>query len=323
MDTPAASVIIPAYNSSAFITDTLDSVLAQTRTDFEVIVVNDGSSDTPELERVLTSFGSRVRYLAQQNAGPSAARNAGIGLALGEFVCFLDSDDLWERDFLERQLRLFEADPGLDLAWCDALCFGDPSVEGRTLFDICPSERPVTLQSLIEMRSVPNTSSVVARKAAIEQAGGFDETMHRSEDFDLWIRMASIGKRMDSQNAVLVRHRVRPGSLSRDIEKMGQGASHVYDKLSAALGEDDPLQPIILNAKRRKITAVALRLARHFEREGRYSEAIASLRRADEHDPRLLRKILIGLAATAPSLTFGATKLFAAARNAWARGGLR
>src|SRR5262245_33441277 len=92
---PSVSVIIPAYNIAPFIAEALESVLAQTFTDYEIIVVNDGSPDTEELERVLAPYLSRIRYFKQENQGAGAARNAGLNVATGEYVAFLDGDDVW------------------------------------------------------------------------------------------------------------------------------------------------------------------------------------------------------------------------------------
>src|ERR1051326_8460176 len=104
MTSPIVSVIIPAYNAAAFIGETLDSVYAQTFKDFEVVVVNDGSPDTDELERALERYAAKLRYLKQDNQGAAAARNTGITAARGEFVAFLDADDMWLPAFLEKQL---------------------------------------------------------------------------------------------------------------------------------------------------------------------------------------------------------------------------
>ena len=107
------SVIIPAYNTAAYITETLDSVFAQTFKDFEVIVVNDGSPDTEDLERVLQPYRARIVYVKQENRGVSGARNAGILRARGEFLAFLDSDDVWLPDYLAEQMKFLEAHPHL------------------------------------------------------------------------------------------------------------------------------------------------------------------------------------------------------------------
>src|ERR1700686_1350704 len=111
MSTPTVSVIIPSYKTATFITETLDSVFAQTFTDYEVIVVNDGSPDTEQLERVLEPYCNRIVYLKQENRGVAGARNAGIRRARGAFLAFLDSDDMWLPEFLAEQVQIFHKDP--------------------------------------------------------------------------------------------------------------------------------------------------------------------------------------------------------------------
>src|SRR5690349_21377287 len=118
---PLVSVIIPAYNAAGFIGETLISVFAQTYSNYEVIVVNDGSPDTEELKKVLAPFRDRLTYLEQENKGPSAARNNAIGKARGEFVAFLDSDDNWLPDYLTEQIRFLSDEPGFDMVYSDAL----------------------------------------------------------------------------------------------------------------------------------------------------------------------------------------------------------
>jgi len=109
---PVVSVIIPAYNVAPFIGDTLRSVLAQTFSEYEVIIINDGSPDTVELESVLAPYLDRIIYLKQENQGAGAARNTGLRAARGEFVAFLDGDDQWLPAFLEKQLKLIRSGPG-------------------------------------------------------------------------------------------------------------------------------------------------------------------------------------------------------------------
>ena len=138
MARPSVSVVIPAYNTAPYIGETLSSVLAQTYTDFEVIVVNDGSPDTVELEVALAPFRDRIQYIVQENGGLSAARNRGIAAGRGEFVALLDSDDVWEPDYLEYQLAVLERD-GLDIVYSNATTFGDPLRAGRLFMDMHPS----------------------------------------------------------------------------------------------------------------------------------------------------------------------------------------
>src|SRR5262245_55808061 len=109
------SIVIPAYNAAPFIGDALQSVFAQTYSDYEVIVVNDGSPDTDELLKVLAPFRDRLTYLEQENKGPSAARNHAIEKARGEFIAFLDSDDSWLPDYLTEQIKFINGDPRFDM----------------------------------------------------------------------------------------------------------------------------------------------------------------------------------------------------------------
>src|SRR6478609_11350587 len=127
------SVVIPAYNVSDYIAQALDSVLAQQYRHFEIVVVNDGSPDTPALEAALAPYRDRITYLQQENAGPSAARNLGVERARGELVAFLDGDDIWLPQYLSEQVARANADRGLAVIHADAEVIGDPTAAGMTL----------------------------------------------------------------------------------------------------------------------------------------------------------------------------------------------
>ncbi|HKV33395.1 MAG TPA: glycosyltransferase family A protein [Pyrinomonadaceae bacterium] len=213
--TPSISVVIPAYQIAPYIAETLDSVFAQTLTDFEIIIVNDGSPDTDELERALAPYGERICYIRQENAGAGAARNRGVRGARGEFVAFLDGDDLWHSDYLEKQLK-FVREGDYDLVYADALLFGDSPIAGKTYMQTAPSEGPVTFISLLRNDCNVITSGVVARRSAVIDAGLFDETLRNAQDFEMWTRMAKRGARLAYQRKVLLRYRCREGSLSGD-----------------------------------------------------------------------------------------------------------
>ena len=211
------SVVIPAYRASADIPVALDSVFAQTFPDFEVTVVNDGSPDTPDLERALEPYASRIRYIAfAVNRGAGAARNAGIVASRGVYVAFLDADDRWSPDFLRRQVWHLDARPACDLVYCDALLSGDTPLAGRRFMETAPSEGDVSLLSLIQQRCNIILSTVVARRDAIVNGGLFDETLRRGQDFELWLRLAHGGARIEYQRHVLAERRVRSHGLSGD-----------------------------------------------------------------------------------------------------------
>lgn len=213
--TPSISVVIPAYQIAPYIAEALDSVFAQTLPNFEVIVVNDGSPDTEELERALAPYRERINYIRQENAGAGAARNRGVREGRGEFVAFLDGDDLWNSDYLEKQL-LFVREGDYDLVYADALLFGDSPVAGKTYMQTSPSEGPVTFISLLRNDTNVITSGVVARRSEVIEAGLFDETLRNAQDFEMWTRMAKRGARLAYQRKVLLRYRCREGSLSGD-----------------------------------------------------------------------------------------------------------
>src|SRR5687768_10341854 len=123
--TPAVTVVIAAYNASRYIAQTLDSIKAQTFSDYEVIVVNDGSGDREELERILDAHPLPIIYVSQENKGVSAARNAAIKIARGEFYTQLDSDDQWMPEYLEVQLGILNENPDIALVYPNATIIGD------------------------------------------------------------------------------------------------------------------------------------------------------------------------------------------------------
>ena len=213
MTEPLISVIIPAYNAAGFMGETLDSVFAQTFTNHEVIVINDGSPDTEQLEHVLQRYPSNLRYIKQENQGAAAARNTGLRAAKGEFVAFLDADDTWLPEFLEKQLALIKSS-GADLVFADALFSGDSPLDGRTFMQLDPPRAEVTSANLLAVKVTVLTSTVLARKAPILDVGLFDVSIRRGHDFDLWFRLAKAGARFAFTREVLGHHRIVESGLS-------------------------------------------------------------------------------------------------------------
>ena len=213
---PTVSVIIPAYNAAKFIGESLNSVFGQTFTSFEVIVINDGSLDTEDLERELKRYPEGLRYIKHENRGAAAARNTGLRAAGGEFVAFLDADDTWLPSFLEKQIALLKR-TNADLVYADALLTGESPLAGRTFMNMHPSHGDVTPHNLLALKVTVLTSTVLARKAAILDVDLFDETLRRGQDFDLWLRMTKRGSRFAYQREVLAHHRIVASGLSGDI----------------------------------------------------------------------------------------------------------
>jgi glycosyltransferase involved in cell wall biosynthesis len=230
---PRVAVIIPSYNTAKYIAETLDSVFAQTYKNYEPIVVNDGSPDTPELEKVLAPYMSRIRYLTRPNGGLAAARNTGIRSADTELIALLDSDDIWEPDYLENQVSFLLANPQFDLVYGDATFFGS-ELSGRRFMELNDSNGQVTFRSLI-CRECNVMVSVLVRRECLVEANLFDEKLRRCEDFDMWGRFLKAGFKIGYHRKVLMKYRRHSSSLSADAVGMMQSLIQVFEKFRAEL----------------------------------------------------------------------------------------
>lgn len=229
---PTISIIVPAYNVGPYIAETLDSALAQTRRDFEVIVVNDGSTDDTEAR--IAPYRDRIVYLRHENRGVMATRNAGLGAARGAYIALLDGDDLWEPRFLEVLAGMLDADPDLAVAYPNAVFFGSPNFSGRLHQDVFPVAEPVSFDRVLR-RECYVFGSLVFRRAVIDAVGPFDEGLQGqgAEDFELWLRMLRRGHRFRFSRESLVRYRWRSNSLSNTGVGLLKCVVSVYEKTLA------------------------------------------------------------------------------------------
>jgi glycosyltransferase involved in cell wall biosynthesis len=187
MNKPATvSIIIPCYNGELFLTEALDAALAQRYSHFEVIVVDDGSTDGSAA--ILASYGARIRVVRQANAGLSAARNAGILASTGDYLAFLDADDYWRHDFLEKMMQALHAS-GAAIAYCGWQNVGLPGGRGEPF--VPPDyEQPDKLEKMLTGVRWP-VHAAVTRRDVVISAGGFDPKWRTCEDFAFWIRAAT------------------------------------------------------------------------------------------------------------------------------------
>jgi len=211
---PRVSVVIPAYNAAATLSETLASVFAQTFTDYEVVVVDDGSTDSTR--EVLARYHDRVRVLSKMNEGkPASTRNLGVRNARGDYVAFLDADDRWRPEKLELQVAVLDQNPAVGLVYTGAVVI---DAEGRELkVRSCSPEARGRIDRLLSVRNVMVGSSVVARRRAIEEAGGFDENLTSIENWDLWVRIARRWS-VEFVDQPLTLYRVHAGNRSADVE---------------------------------------------------------------------------------------------------------
>ncbi|MFY9528189.1 MAG: glycosyltransferase [Candidatus Acidiferrales bacterium] len=212
---PRVSVVIPTYNSAAFLEEAIQSVLGQTYSDFEVVVVDDGSTDGTEY--VVRSFGDRVSYLKQDNRGVSAARNHGIHKSQGNYVAFLDSDDFWLPGKLAEQIPLLDRDAELGLVYSDWRVTSEKGVlEPSYLSNLAPASGYV-FDELVRSGFIL-TSGTVVRRSCLDDVGDFDETLSIAQDYDLWLRICYRWK-IALVNKPLVIKRSWDGSLSSNLPK--------------------------------------------------------------------------------------------------------
>jgi glycosyltransferase involved in cell wall biosynthesis len=218
---PLISGIVPAYNGERYLQETLDSMLAQTYQALEVIVVDDGSTDGTA--KVVAGYGDKVRYLRQENSGPAIARNRGIDAARGEFIAFLDADDLWHPEKLMRQMARFEARQELELSitYVQNFWIAGLSAEAERYRDH-PLSRPVPGYL---------TQALLARRSVFETVGKFDPDLKHAEKTDWFLRAAEKGAVLEILPDILVYRRLHETNASRTL---GSASRDEYVRLLKA-----------------------------------------------------------------------------------------
>ena len=210
------SVIIPTYNHCDYVLQTLESVFAQSFSDYEVIVVNDGSPDnTSHVLAPLVQQG-RIRYIEQTNAGQAAARNKGLAQATGEFIAFLDDDDLWPPDKLQWQVEFLQGHPDT-IVVAGSVQFVD--AQGNAMEEEYFHQRPVTFETLFHGSPFASPGQTLIRAADIKEIGGLNENLWGVDDYDLWFRLSRRGK-IAVANQLSLLYRVHPTNASKNAGKM-------------------------------------------------------------------------------------------------------
>lgn len=222
---PSVSVVIPAFNAEATLQETLNSLSAQTFGDFEAIVVNDGSTDaTADL---VERFGdSRVRVITVENGGVSRARNRGITEAGGEFVAFLDADDLWEPEKLARQLSAFRETPTAGFCVTGAVRI-DAASRPLGLIPVVKSD-DTCRTLLLGAMAVGHLSSGIARRDLLGTVGGFDPRFSQCADWDLWLRMSASTPFLVIEDPLML-YRTSPGNMSSNVGLLERDTFAVLD----------------------------------------------------------------------------------------------
>ena len=226
-ETPAISVIVPAWGVGDFLAEALASLQAQTRKDWEAIVVDDG--DTAAVAAAVAPFASdpRIRLLATDNGGLAVARNRGIEQARAERIALLDGDDRYRPDYLERMTAALDADPRLGFVTCDAWLFGSPAFHGKLFSELQPQTGEITLERVLR-REFKVFGAATLRRSALREVGGYDARLRSAEDLDLWIRLLEAGWRGARVDAALYEYRRHAASLSASGLAMAGWVRQVY-----------------------------------------------------------------------------------------------
>lgn len=271
---PLVTAVIPTYNYARFVARAVESVLGQTYPAIECVVVDDGSRD--ETPQVLEQFGSRIRVIRQPNRGLSAARNTGIAAASGPYVAFLDSDDCWYPEKIERQMALIRSAAELGCVGCG---FAHVSPDGSV--EEFPGRRnnrsqPETLR-LIALRKFwvgGSGSGALVRREVLQRVGPFDERLSAAEDWDMWMRL-SVTTRIDNVEAVSVAINKHGTGVFRNVRRMEDNQQAVYEKAIRAWPEALPV------GLRRRVRALILAdAARESIGIGRPDDALVYYRRS-------------------------------------------
>jgi glycosyltransferase involved in cell wall biosynthesis len=217
------TVIIPTYNRSGSIVQAIDSVLAQTHGQCEIIVVDDGSSD--DTGATLAPYLERISYIYQENRGRSAARNVGIERATGEYVAFLDSDDAFLPEKLESQVRFLLRNPGVDVVYGNGYLADDRGISGplpRDLVTPVHSNEPMEVLLALIRRSLFPPCFALFRRTSLDRGVRFDEELHVLEDWDLCLRLGLKGVRFLYHDDPVAIYRWYAGNTAQGIRALGR-----------------------------------------------------------------------------------------------------
>ncbi|MGE4194370.1 MAG: glycosyltransferase family 2 protein [Pseudodesulfovibrio sp.] len=249
---PAVSVVMPAYNSQDFLEESVGSVLAQDFGDWELIIVNDGSTDrTPE---ICASFSDdRIHCLHKPNGGVSSARNSGLALAKADIVCFLDADDLYSTDALSRYFEAFAVTPEPVMAYGEGRVLlhqeGELLEKGTSATRSRP--RGDALEAFLFHNPVTTPGCMAAKRQAVEAAGGFDESLRFGEDWEFYTRLVALGPVVYLPGKEMVIYRMHSSSVARRLALDPTNDLPALEKAFAHAKRNGRLDPARLEELRR------------------------------------------------------------------------
>lgn len=283
------SVIIPVLNDAAHIASAIDSARQQSHTDLEIIVIDDGSTDdTPQVVQSIAAQDSRIQYLRRDHKGPAAARNSGIEKSSGDFIAFLDSDDLWLPKKIEIQLKAFETD-SVGFVQCAGWIENSAGERDEEWTRQWQPEGRFTPEAILFHHPKFFTPGVVVRRFFLSKAGLFDEQLRYYEDVDLWFRLLLISEgRFVPEELVVIRRKFRSAAEADAqmpilefldcIVRMREKAVGLYEK---------SVRPLTPGEKRIALDQFRVQLVKEYLAAGESKKARELIRDWDLHNPTL------------------------------------
>ena len=265
---PKVSIILPAYNGEKFIAEAIDSVLNQTYGDFEIIVVNDGSTD--RTAEILSKYGGKIRVISQANAGIAQARNVAISNSKGEYLAFLDQDDIWLEDKLEKQMEIFDKDKDVGMVYSGTFVMTAGNAELKS-FDLKKPYKGMVIEELL-MNNFISTSAVVTKKECFDRVGLFDNSLSPCLDYDRWLYIATLYK-VDYVDKPLVRFRDHIATFRKnEIFTIGK----IIDTLERYIDNHPDVKKSLGRKIDKKIASYYVTLGRRLLTKGDFREAFSS-----------------------------------------------
>lgn len=208
------SVIIPSYNSAQYLPEAIESVLTQTYRPLQVIVVDDGSTD--DTARAVEPYRDRIRFIQKSNGGPASARNFGLKAVKGDWIAFLDADDVWLPQKLEKQMRVIEEHPEVGMVACGEYEVNEYGTRDAEHIYTNYKDKRRFLEALCSGNVIGGGSTALVRRSCLEHLGGFDEDLFGTEDWDMWLRIAFLYE-VRFVEEPLMEARRRNGSVSAPV----------------------------------------------------------------------------------------------------------
>jgi glycosyltransferase involved in cell wall biosynthesis len=275
------SVIIPCFNSERWLRDTLDSVFKQSYPVIEVIVVDDGSTDNSK--DIISNYNHPITYIYQKNQGPSVARNVGIQNARGDYIAFLDSDDLWDENKLYQQVDYLEKNKDVALVFSNVRVIDEKSNYVYTHFNKIPQQKGELIKAFFLGKIGMNTPTIVARKVAIDSIGGVDESLPMREDHHFLMRMAE-NYSIYHFKEPLVSRRMNEGSLSQGIK-----AERVLPLFEPFIRKSVEEFPQLTKYRKNAFAKIYMLTSKGYWRISDYKKSIKYILKAIYYNPLVVR----------------------------------